>query len=397
MATLKTIKAEKNEKNVLFGNYNWFDTNIYQKIQDAITEFFQKDFSLRFMGISVDDNILFYGDEYFVNKVPVIKDSGVTVKISSNLISSLLDDTLGVNNKQFKLKELSEIEARLIKSFISFLYKKIESSLIKTEVNKKVIDSSKYYSFTFYVQNRKKHKGKIIVSIPEYMFGEIPKEERKNTFGIEDFKRSLTELTLSVGSTRLALNDIKEIEDGDIIVLENSNINEMAVLWQKNKIKFRINPNPSLIVSIDNNGGNEMEEETSLKSPNMWDSILVDVVAEFDNVKLTLGELKQISEGLVIDVGSVYENKIKLRVENQVVATGELIILNDRYGVKINEVKKSKDLAADGSNSRTPISAAERQAPQAKNVAKQAGAEKQPAEGDENFDYSDFEIEDESI
>ena len=141
-----------------------------------------------------------------------------------------------------------------------------------------------------------------------------------------------------------------------------------------------------------------MEEEASVKSQNMWDSILVDVVAEFDNVKLTLGELKQISEGLVIDVGSVYENKIKLRVENQVVATGELIILNDRYGVRINEVKKAKDLGTDEtSNSRTPISA-EKQAPQVKNVApKQAGAEKQPAEGDENFDYSDFEIEDESI
>ena len=399
MATLKTLKAEKTKNNALFDGYSWFNANICQKVQGAITEFFQKDFNLRFMGIAIDDNVLFYGDEYFVNKIPVVKDSGVVVRISATLVSSLLDDSLGINNKPFKLKELSEIEARLIKSFIAFLYKGIEPSLNKTEVNKKVIDESKEYSFTFYVQNRKKHRGKIIVSIPEYMFGDIPKEERKETFGIEDFKRSRTELTLSVGSTRLALNDIKEIEDGDIIVLENSNINEMAVLWKKNKIKFRINPNPSLIVSVDNNGGNEMEEETGLKSPNMWDSILVDVVAEFDNVKLTLGELKQISEGLVIDVGSVYENKIKLRVENQVVATGELIILNDRYGVKVNEVKKAKDLASGEANERTPISAAENKAPAParKPASKPAGAEKQAPEGDENFDYSDFEIEDESI
>ena len=137
-----------------------------------------------------------------------------------------------------------------------------------------------------------------------------------------------------------------------------------------------------------------MEEDTTVKSSNMWDSILVDIVAEFDNVKLTLGELKQISEGLVIDVGSVYDNKIKLRVENQVVATGELVILNDRYGVRIDSVKKAKEPAP-----KAAVSSEKTPAPAAKKAAKPADekAKKKPENADENFDYSDFEIEDESI
>lgn len=398
MATLESKNLKKTEKNTLFQEYGWFYSNVYSKVQKAVDEFFQKDFSLRFMGISIDDNIFFYGDEYFVNKVPVVKDSGVSVRISSTLVSSLLDNTLGVNNKSFHLKNLTDIEARLIKSFTVFVYKGVSDYLNKNEVNQKVISSSKDYSFTFFVQDKNKHKGKIILSIPEFMLPEIPRNEKVENFGISDFKDSYAELTLSVGSTKLALNDIKEIEDGDIILLENSNINEMSVLWEENKVNFRINPNPSLIISVDNNGGNEMEEETSVKSPNMWDSILVDVVAEFDNVKLTLGELKQISEGLVIDVGSVYENKIKLRVENQVVATGELVILNDRYGVRIDNVKKTKEAPKQSQEAKKVAApAAKATAPAAKKVAAKPTAGAKPAEGDENFDYSDFEIEDESI
>ena len=168
-----------------------------------------------------------------------------------------------------------------------------------------------------------------------------------------------------------------------------------------------------------------MEEETSAKSQNMWDSILVDIIAEFDNVKLTLGELKQISEGLVIDVGSVYDNKIKLRVENQIIATGELVILNDRYGVRIESVKKSKETPKPEQKApaqqKPSATQAANQTPAAKQTAKPAAAKQTAANtaarpaakpaatkqtaantptqnnADENFDYSDFEIEDESI
>ena len=113
--------------------------------------------------------------------------------------------------------------------------------------------------------------------------------------------------------------------------------------------------------------------------------------------------IEEISEGLVIDVGSVYENKIKLRVENQVVATGELVILNDRYGVRIDSVKKSKE---------TPK--VEKKAEKEEKPEKPAPVPRTPAASraarrpvkaeapkvektEENFDYSDFEIEDESI
>lgn len=388
-------QVTKTKKSNLFTDYPWFYSNVYEIIQKSIDEFFQCDFNLRFMGVSFEENILFYGDEYFVNKIPVTKNSSIIMRVSSSLVSSLLDNALGLSEKRFELKKLTEIEAMLIKSFTVFTYKNIEENIEKTEVNNKVVQDSKEYNFTFYVTSRNKHTGKIILTIPEYMLKVSEPKKIEEKFSISDFKKTPVSVALSVGSSKVTLTEIKAIEEGDIIVLENSDINKMSVLWKDKKINFKIAPNPSLIISIDNNGDDEMEEETSVKNPNMWDSILVDIVAEFDNVKLTLGELKQISEGLVIDVGSVYDNKIKLRVENQVVATGELVILNDRYGVRIENVKKNKEEAPKA----TPKKAVA-QTPAVQPTGKAAPKKTKPApdkEGDENFDYSDFEIEDESI
>lgn len=384
-AVTKAKKQVNKRKNNLFKDYHWFYSNIYKAFQTATNEFFNKEFQLRFMGVSTDENILFYGDEYFVNKVPINKLSDIKLKISQSVISSILDSVLGTADKPFSLNALTLLEANLIKSYTVFLYKNIENFIYKDETNKKVINNSKSYDFTFYIRINNNHSGKIILTIPEYMISEIEPVNYPEIFTISDYRGVGVNLNISAGSSKIKLSDIKAIEHGDIILLENSNINQMAVEWSGKNIAFRINPNPSLIISINNNGDKEMEEETSSKSPNMWDSILVDIVAEFDNVRLTLGELKQISEGLVIDVGSVYDNKIKLRVENQIVATGELVILNDRYGVRVDEVIKSKEKSAQKKPNPNPDAGQQQKA---------AGTAKA---GDENFDYSDFEIEDESI
>ena len=375
--------------------YQWFYNNIFQKIIESSEKFFQRPFSFRFMSVSNDENILFYGDEYFVNTLPVTKTADLNVKISSKVVEFLLDEALGKSNEPFRLNNLTDIEAGIIKSYILHIYKSMQDSLNRKEQPKHIIQNSRIINFTVYVQDENEHIGKIIFRMPEYLIPEIKRKERKDTFTIDDFRTTNALLKLKLGSTKISLTEIKNIETGDIIVLENSDINKMSVVWQDNEVLFNINPDPSLIISISNNGGNEMEEETSTKSQNMWDSILVDVVAEFDNVKLTLGELKQISEGLVVDVGSVYDNKIKLRVENQVVATGELVILNDRYGVRIENVKKSKEIQ---NKKNTETSMPQKAAQEIKsNEEKQVKEPKKQNEGNENFDYSDFEIEDESI
>ena len=112
---------------------------------------------------------------------------------------------------------------------------------------------------------------------------------------------------------------------------------------------------------------------------NLWDSIQVDMSAEFDKVKVTLGELKSIEEGLIVDLCSVYDNKVSLKVGGKTVAAGELVIINDRFGVRIENVNDSN--SANGS----AVNSTEHFVEQEQNP--------EETQSEEDFDYSDFEVE----
>lgn len=165
------------------------------------------------------------------------------------------------------------------------------------------------------------------------------------------------------------LQILKKLDVGDIVVFENSNSSEMTLVCSNIVQKFQVKPNIKIIEPYDTGGGDGMEENTNT---NLWDSIQVDMSAEFDKVKVTLGELKSIEEGLIVDLCSVYDNKVSLKVGGKVVAAGELVIINDRFGVRIEKVNDS--------SSSEPADEHTEAAPD----------DEAPAE---DFDYSDFEVE----
>ena len=117
-----------------------------------------------------------------------------------------------------------------------------------------------------------------------------------------------------------------------------------------------------------------MNEENT----NLWDSIQVDMSAVFEKVKISLGELKNIEEGLVVDISSVYDNKVYLQVGGKTVAYGDLVIINDRYGVKINGLNPQ---ATNGNTIETEVNETQEFEQQDINTGK------------EEFDYSDFDPE----
>ena len=131
--------------------------------------------------------------------------------------------------------------------------------------------------------------------------------------------------------------------------------------------------------------------------------IQIEINAEFEKVKMTIGELKQITQGQVVDLGSVFDNEISLFVEDKKVAKGELIIINDRYAVRLNEVLSSKapqseeikeQSAQKPQNDPKPMPQSSQKTPP--NPMPQKPQMKQPQQKakvveDEEFDYSDFE------
>ena len=154
-----------------------------------------------------------------------------------------------------------------------------------------------------------------------------------------------------------------------------------------------------ILITETTNGGDNMGDTHQ----NIWDSIEVEMSAEFDAVKITLGELKDIEEGLVVDLTSLYDNNVTLKVEGKSIASGSLVIVNDRYGVKINNV------IADGRNSmparkavsnnqggELPAEETENEAEENTNLSNEE-ENFNNENSEEEFDYSDFELEDENI
>ncbi len=325
--------------NGLTTTFDWFNQNFLNILTDSFTEFWGTDVQVKLLSISENANFLAANEEFFVTQFRLNKELSVFIRLSKQIVKSLLERILGANGKEFNIEKISELEAKILTGFDEFLYKNF-SNLVKsgTELPK---HNSNYNecNLTFFLKDSCASLGKIVIKIPVAAISpsRIPLAQQE-IFSIDDFLNNSAEVKLTVGSTKIRLNDIKSLEDGDIVLLENSNASKMILKYGKHTCDVRVTPNPAIMIEsepFDENGGKSM---TGPDIYNMWDTIQVEIGAEFEKVKLTLGELKQISEGLVVDIGSVYDNRIDLKVEDKIVASGELVIINDRYGVKINNI-----------------------------------------------------------
>lgn len=377
--------------------FNWFYANFLPKVQVASDEFFSNLFYIHLASVSKNVNILFSGDDYFVTKIRVDKQHDVFVRCSETAINLILEEVLGKGATKFKLSNITELEAKIVTSFNDYIYGSLLPLMLNPPPANQKRKNFDMIHLTFFLRgkNLENDGGKLIVSLPVVLLNpqEIASEGEK--FDVSDFKNSEVEVNIKVGTTKFALKDLKSIEKEDIVVFENSSLQKMRVVYGGYEKDFRLTPNPGLILQVDNNDGGDNMEENSLPQ-NLWDNIQVEMGAEFDKVKITLGELKNIEQGLVLDLSSVYGNKISLIVENKKIAKGELVIINDRYGVRIEEVYSSSPAQVSNDNAHQEIQHSTSGDFEYHDAAPQQVSEEEE-KPEEEFDYSDFELDDEDI
>ena len=350
----------------LYKQFAWFDSVFTPVVKNCSSEFFYDGFEYKLASISTNMNVLSQNETFFVTKVKINAKNDVYIRISQDAINVILDKVLGKNNRRFDLSEVSELEARIITSFNDFLYETLAPNF--------TIEPHRRYNeilhLTYFVKSEiSDTAAKFIISVPKEILNPQTLEAKEPRFEDKDFANSLVDVNLVLGTTTFPVADIKKLDVGDIVVFENSNSSEMTLVCSNIVQKFQVKPNIKIIEPYDTGGGDGMEDNTNT---NLWDSIQVDMSAEFDKVKVTLGELKSIEEGLIVDLCSVYDNKVSLKVGGKVVAAGELVIINDRFGVRIEKVNDS--------SSSEPVDEHTEAAPD----------DEAPAE---DFDYSDFEVE----
>ena len=354
--------------NDLYEEYGWIEKTFAPAVQAASDEFFFEGLKFKLISVSQNMNILSQNETFFVTKIKINKKSDIFIRISQETINVILDKVLGSANKNFELTELTELEARIITAFNDFLYEKLTPNFS--------IDKEKKYTeilhLTFLVKNElSEDAAKFIISLPRDILNPPKREAVKARINENYLSNALVEVNFILGSTRFPLADIKRLDTGDIVVCDNSRANNMHLIVGNKIIKdVKIKPDKRLVVPLENSGGSDMSEENT----NLWDSIQVDMTAVFEKVKIPLGELKNIEEGIVVDISSVYDNKVYLQVGGKTVAYGDLVIINDRYGVKIDGINPQAEGSTDNISNDYP------DVPQ----NTEEGAK-------EEFDYSDFD------
>lgn len=377
----------------LYTQYDWFSREYPNAIQNACDEFFLPGFQFILLGISKNVNNLMDKDAYFVTKVMIDKLHDMFFRLSEKTVAMILDKILGRAESKFNLNKLTDLEAKIITGFNDYVYNAISQFLIPAPpaIKRENFD---VIHLTFLMKDIDKNvTSKFIITLPQALLKPDIIDSSEEKFNYGDFASSIIEAEIKVGTTRVKLIDVKNMDVDDIVVFDNSDTQHMVLKYRDYEKDINLNPNLGLVLPFDNDEGeSEMADNT-----NLWDSIEVEMSAQFDAVKITLGELKNIENGLVVDLTSIYDNKVTLSVENKPIARGELVIVNDRYGVKIDEVIVNTD-----KNSEAALQD-EDEIPQEETFEEdnQEIVEEQPIEEnsdeEDEFDYSDFELEDEDI
>ena len=310
----------------------------------------------------------------------------------------------------FNLKKLTALEIKILNSFCEFIYKKLKPALKSTKEIKSIEKSEKNVNFIFNVMSDNSNVSVIMISIPldRLQFVDLKKIK---AFDDTDFINSQTTVKVRAGSSKITLEELKNLTCEDIILLENSKYDKLTLISGDLKKDFKVKVNPDMIISLNQEENEEINYEINNEvemEKNLWDDIQVEINAEFDKVKMTIGELKQITQGQIVDLGSVFENEISLYVEEKKVAKGDLIIINDRYAVRLNEIlstpkpnpipKPQPQRPQQPAQQRAPQqrpqpqAQAQRPQPQAQNQPQPQAQKAQTSKVvDEEFDYSDFE------
>ncbi len=83
-----------------------------------------------------------------------------------------------------------------------------------------------------------------------------------------------------------------------------------------------------------------MADEMTQIRQNIWDNLQVEVSATFNPIRLPLKQVKEMEQGLVVEVGDLMDNRVIIEVEGHPVAWGELLVLGDKFGVRIQGLQE---------------------------------------------------------
>ena len=225
--------------------YEWFDSHFTNIVAATFAEFWGKTPEVKLMSVSENTNILAERDEFFVTQIRLNRELSVFIRLSKKLVKALLENILGSNGKNFNIDKLTDLEAKILTGFDENILgsngKNFNIDKL-TDLEAKILtgfDDYLYQNFcemvksgdalpdmnnnynecnlTFFVRVNKVTMGRIVIKIPVIAIEPSELERGENSFSISDFESCRASVRLSVGTTRIRLNDLKTLEKDDIV------------------------------------------------------------------------------------------------------------------------------------------------------------------------------------
>ena len=101
-------------------------------------------------------------------------------------------------------------------------------------------------------------------------------------------------------------------------------------------------------VTTDQNNDGEVSEtvETSPNhhiNPDVLQNISVAIKVEVGRTKMKIRDLLRLTQGSVVELERIAGEPLDLLVNDTVVAQGEVVLVNDRYGIRLTRVVPASD------------------------------------------------------
>lgn len=78
-------------------------------------------------------------------------------------------------------------------------------------------------------------------------------------------------------------------------------------------------------------------------NPEVLQNIVVALSIEVGRAQIKIKDLMRLSQGSVVELDRIAGEPLDLLVNNSVVAQGEIVLVNDRYGVRLTRVVPSSE------------------------------------------------------
>jgi len=86
------------------------------------------------------------------------------------------------------------------------------------------------------------------------------------------------------------------------------------------------------------NEENDKTEEQPQRSIDFLLDVPVEISVELGRTRMVINELLQLGQGSVIELGKLAGESLDIRINNKLIARGEVVVINEKFGVRLTDI-----------------------------------------------------------